>query len=132
MLETFHRFRGEAFGLILEDLARLPRRTPVVVVGFGLLPHLMEPLLTEPRHAVWPLPTPEFRQVAFGSRALPEGTFTRKSDPERADRDIALRDTMYTRRLHEETARLRLPAITVDGTMTEGELAERVSEVFRL
>ncbi|MFJ7181704.1 hypothetical protein ACIQXA_36315 [Streptomyces massasporeus] len=31
MLETFHWFRGEAFDLIVEDLARVPAGTPVVV-----------------------------------------------------------------------------------------------------
>lgn len=133
MLETFHWFRGEAFGLIVEDLARIPPKTPVVVEGFRLLPHLVRPLLTEPGRAVWLLPTPEFRQVAFRSRATPEGRFTQRTgDPGRADHNIAVRDALFTMRLHEETARLGLPAITVDGTMTEDELTERVSEVFRL
>ncbi|MEU4467677.1 hypothetical protein AB0G20_29060 [Streptomyces sp. NPDC024017] len=133
MLETFHWFRGEAFGLIVEDLARIPPKTPVVVEGFRLLPHLVMPLLTEPGRAVWLLPTPEFRQVAFRSRATPEGRFTQRTgDPGRADHNIAVRDALFTMRLHEETARLGLPAITVDGTMTEDELTERVSEVFRL
>ncbi len=133
MLETFHWFRGEAFGLIVEDLARMPRKTPVVVEGFRLLPHLVKPLLTEPGHAVWLLPTPEFRQVAFSSRATPGGSFTRRTaDPRRADHNIAVRDALFTDRLHEETTRLGLPAVTVDGTMTEDELTERIGEVFRL
>ncbi|MFD5162871.1 hypothetical protein ACFWMJ_33270 [Streptomyces hawaiiensis] len=133
MLETFHWFRGEAFGLIVEDLARMPRETPVVVEGFRLLPHLVKPLLTEPGHAVWLLPTPEFRRMAFRHRATPEGSFTRRTgDPRRADHNIAVRDALFTDRLHEETARLGLPAVTVDGTMTQDELTERISEVFRL
>lgn len=114
-------------------IARIPPRTPVVVEGFRLLPHLVKPLLTEPGHAVWLLPTPEFRQDAFRSRATPQGRFTQRTgDPGRADHNIAVRDALFTRRLHAETARLGLPALTVDGTMTEDELAERVSDVFRL
>ncbi len=133
MLETFHWFRGEAFGLIVEDLLRMPRETAVVVEGFRLLPHLVQPLLTAPGRAVWLLPTPDFRDAAFRSRATPGGGFTaRTSDPERADRNIAVRDDLFTRHLREETARLRLPAITVDLTMSEDELAERVGEVFGL
>jgi 2-phosphoglycerate kinase len=133
MLETFHWFRGEAFGLILQDLALLPRRTPVVVEGFRLLPHLVKPLLTGPGQAVWLLPTPEFRQAALRSRATPEGRFTRKTrDPERAEHNLAVRDALFTERLREETGRLGLPVVTVDGTMTEDELVERVAEVFRL
>jgi hypothetical protein len=111
----------------------MPRKTPVVVEGFRLLPHLVKPLLTEPGHAVWLLPTPEFRQVAFSSRATPGGSFTqRTADPRRADHNIAVRDALFTDRLHEETTRLGLPAVTVDGTMTEDELTERIGEVFRL
>jgi hypothetical protein len=133
MLETFHWFRGEGFQLIVEDLLRMPRDTCVVVEGFRLLPHLVQPLLTEPGHAVWLLPTPEFRQAALTSRATPGGGFPgRTSEPERANRNIAARDHLFTERLREETARLRLPAVTVDLTMSEEELAERVSGVFRL
>ncbi|MFJ5731862.1 hypothetical protein [Streptomyces paradoxus] len=133
MLETFHWFRGEAFGLIVEDLARMPTEPPVVVEGFRLLPHLVQPMLNGPGHAVWLLPTPEFRQVAFRSRAAPEGSFTeRTGDPRRAERNVAVRDALFTERLREETARLGLPAVTVDGTLTEHELTERVGEIFRL
>ncbi|MFF7489251.1 hypothetical protein ACFZBC_27680 [Streptomyces luteogriseus] len=133
MLETFHWFRGEAFGLIVEDLARMPAGTPVVVEGFRLLPHLVAPLLPGPGHAVWLLPTPEFRRSAFTSRTTPEGGFTRRTgDPARADHNIAVRDALFTERLREETARLGLPALTVDGTMTADELTGRVGEVFRL
>jgi len=38
MLETFHWFRGEGFGLIVEDLLGLPARTGVIAEGFRLLP----------------------------------------------------------------------------------------------
>ncbi|MGA5363434.1 hypothetical protein [Streptomyces purpurascens] len=133
MLETFHWFRGEAFELIVEDLLRTPKETGVVVEGFRLLPHLVKPLLTAPGQAVWLLPTPDFRDAAFRSRATPGGGFTAgTSDPERADRNLAVRDDLFTRHLREETARLRLPTVTVDLTMSEDELAERVSEVFGL
>ncbi|MEU6683121.1 hypothetical protein [Streptomyces sp. NPDC046832] len=133
MLETFHWFRGEGFGLIVEDLARLPRDTPVVVEGFRLLPHLVRPLLTEPGHAVWLLPTPAFRRAVFARRATAGAGFTqRTADPERADRNLAARDALFTERLREETTRLGLPALTVDGTMTEDELTERVGAVFGL
>lgn len=68
MLKTFHWFRGEGFRLIVEDLLRLPAHTGVIAEGFRLLPLLVRPLLSEPGHAVWLLPTPEFRRAAFDSR----------------------------------------------------------------
>ena len=54
MLETFHWFRGEGFGLIVEDLLRRPAEPGVIAEGFRLLPRLVQPLLAEPGHAVWP------------------------------------------------------------------------------
>jgi hypothetical protein len=133
MLETFHWFRGEGFGLIVEDLLRLPQEPCVVVEGFRLLPRLVRPLLTTPEQAVWLLPTPEFRQAAIRSRAVPgEGFVWETSDPARAGRNLAERDRMFTGRLQEETERLRLRAIRVDTTMTEDDLAEQVAAAFGL
>ncbi|MGV9245379.1 hypothetical protein [Streptomyces sp. NPDC003710] len=131
MLETFHWFRGEGFGLIVEDLLRLPPEPCVIVEGFRLLPHLVKPLLAVSSQAVWLLPTPEFRQTAIQSRATPgEGFIWKTSDPERAGRNIAERDHAFVKRLYEETKRLGLHAIEADTTMTEDDLAKRVTEAF--
>ncbi|MFE4424155.1 shikimate kinase [Streptomyces sp. NPDC056817] len=135
MLETFHWFQGEGFGLIIEDLLRLPQEPCVIVEGFRLLPRLVKPLLAAPEHAVWLLPTPDFRQAAIQSRSVPGQGFvwkTKTSDPAKAGRNIAVRDHMFTRRLEEETGRLQLHTIHVDTTMTEDDLTEQVTTVFGL
>lgn len=127
MLETFHWFRGEGFGLIVEDLLELPRSPCVVAEGFRLLPCLVAPLLAAPERAVWLLPTPEFRSVAFRSRAVPgEGFVGRTGDPSRAARNLAERDRMFTDRLRGEVRRLGLRALEVDGSLTEEELVGAV------
>jgi len=132
MLDTFHWFRGEGFGLIVEDLLRLPRE-PVIVEGFRLLPRLVQPLLSVPARAVWLLPSPDFRQAVFESRGgSASGFLARTGDPERAMRNLLERDRMFTDALREETARLEVPAIEVDATMTEDDLVRRVTDVFGL
>jgi 2-phosphoglycerate kinase len=133
MLETFHWFQGEGFNMIIEDLLRLPGEPGVIVEGFRLLPSLVKPLLAGPAHAVWLLPTPDFRQAVVESRrGSPSGFLARTTDPGSALRNLLERDRMFTDILREETARLELPAIEVDATMTEDDLAERVTEVFGL
>lgn len=133
MLETFHWFRGEAFDLIVEDLLQLPPHPRVVVEGFRLLPHLVRPLLAEVAQAVWLLPTPEFRAAAIRTRDGAGVGFLRKtSDPERAGRNLAARDGMFTQRLTEETARLGLPTIEVDAPLSEDDLAGQVARRFGL
>ena len=133
MLDTFHWFRGEGFSMIIEDLLRLPKEPGVIAEGFRLLPQLVEPLLAVRRHAVWLLPTPEFRQDVFESRGGPNwGFLVRTSDPERALRNVLERDAMFTNRLDDEAKRLELNTIEVDTTMTVDDLARRVAEAFGL
>lgn len=88
MLETFHRFQGEGFNMIIEDLLRLPREPGVIAEGFRLLPCLVELLLPMPARAVWLLPTPAFRRAVVESRGGSASGFLAKiTDPERALRN---------------------------------------------
>ncbi|MGH3191016.1 MAG: hypothetical protein ACRDPY_50930 [Streptosporangiaceae bacterium] len=132
MLETFHWFRGEGFGLIVEDLLRLPAEPGVIAEGFRLLPRLVRPLLTTPDHAVWLLPTPEFRRAAFASRGSLWEIARKTGDPEKALRSLLERDLMFTDRLRQEVQHLGLPAIEISTVMTEDDLAGQVTEVFGL
>nr|WP_211228495.1 hypothetical protein [Glycomyces tenuis] len=133
MFETFHWFRGEGFDLIVEDLLRLPASPGVIVEGFRLLPPLVRPLLASLDQAVWLLPTPEFRHAAIHGRTdAGPGFVHRTSDSERAGRNIAERDRLFTGRVREETRRLGLHVIEVDTTMTEDDTARRVSALFGL
>jgi 2-phosphoglycerate kinase len=129
MLETFHWFRGEGFNYIIDDLFRLPHE-PVVVEGFRLLPHLVKDLAVTD-HAVWLLPTPDFRKAVVESRGGSAWAFlARTSDPDKALRNLLERDRMFTDRIRAETARLNLPAIEVDTTTTTDDLVRQVTDLF--
>jgi hypothetical protein len=132
MLETFHWFRGEGFGLIVDDLLRLPRDQGVIAEGFRLLPRLVKPLLAVPGHAVWLLPAPGFREAAFARRGSPGAIAGQTSDPERALRNLLERDRMFTERLRLEARRLDLRVIEVGGPVTEEDLAGRVAGALGL
>lgn len=130
MLDTFHWYRGEGFELIVEDLLRLPMEPGVVAEGFRLLPHLVEPLLGDPPHGVWLLPTPRFRWAALNSRGTAWDIPGSTSDPERAQRNLLERDRMFTDHLSAETKRLGMPFIEIDTAMSEDELYERTSKTI--
>lgn len=133
MLETFHWFRGEGFNMITEDILNLPQESGVVVEGFRLLPHLVKPLLADRNHAVWLMPTPEFRQTVLERRGGTKSGFIAKTgDPERALRNLLERDAMFTERLKDEVQRLELNAIEVNPSMSEDDLAARVVRGFGL
>ena len=133
MFETFPWFRGEAFKLIIDDLLSLPTSTCVIVEGFRLLPHLVQPLLSVPGRAVWLLPTPEFRKAAIDRRGGSAGGFFAKtSDPEKALQNLMERDRMFTDHLRNQTEHFELPGIEVDTTMTEQDSINRVTQIFGL
>ena len=133
MLETFHWFRGEGFNMIIEDILNLPKEFGVIVDGFRLLPHLVKPLLADRSHAVWLIPTPEFRRAVLESRGGSKSGFIAKTgDPERALRNLLARDEMFTERLNDEAQRLGLNTIEVNSSMTEDDLTARVVRAYGL
>ncbi|GAA2144252.1 hypothetical protein GALLR39Z86_14410 [Glycomyces algeriensis] len=135
MFETFHWFRGEGFHLIVEDLLAMPREQGIVVEGFRLLPSLVAPLLADRSRAVWLLPSPEFRAYAVVKRAKATnrpGFLDQTSDPERAARNLAVRERHFVERLSKETRELGLRALTVDAAVDEDASIRCVSEHFGL
>jgi 2-phosphoglycerate kinase len=130
MLSTFHGFQGEQFDLLVGDLLRLPRTPPVLVEGFTLLPRLVAPLLSRPGQAVWLIPTPEFRRLAFDSRGSTWDIPQKTSDPDQALANLLERDRLFTDELLREATALDLPIIRVDLGLRVDELAARVAEIL--
>ncbi|HEV3157292.1 MAG TPA: hypothetical protein VGZ00_08095 [Candidatus Baltobacteraceae bacterium] len=132
MLETFHWFRGEGFGLIVDDLLKLPPNEGILVEGFRLLPSLVEPLLHDLKHAVWLIPTPEFRHAAFESRGTLWSIAEKTSRPERALENLLERDRLFSDQLEEMAHVVGVPVIRVDRSMTERTIEELVAVKYGL
>lgn len=135
MLDTFPWFRGEGFGLVVEDLLALPTDRPVVAEGFRLLPSRVDPLLATRAHAVWLIPTAEFRVAAFEQRrprGMPWSFVDKTSDPIKALRNLLERDGMFTERLADDARELNLTMIEVTTDMTEDVVTQLVSATFGL
>lgn len=132
MFETFHWFQGEGFDLILEDLLALPEEPPIVAEGFRLLPRLVAPLLSLRNQAVWLVPTPAFRRVAFDRRGFTWDIPRKTSNPEHALSNLLVRDQLFTDEVLKEATALRLPIIEVDGKLSVEELTRRTAESLGL
>lgn len=130
MLETFHWYRGEAFGLIVEDLLALPP-TPIIVEGFRLLPHLVQPL-AHPGRAAWLLPSPRLRRMALVARGSLWEIAERTSDPDRALANLLERDAMFTDRLRTSVHPLALPAVEIDTDVSLDTVTTRVAAILGL
>jgi len=127
MFQTFHWFAGEGFELIVEDLLALPKAQPILVEGFRLLPRLVAPLLSHAHHAVWLVPTPEFRRAAFDSRGFTWEIPKKASNPEQALSNLLARDQLFTNEVAMEATALQLPVIEVNGTVSVDELTACVA-----
>lgn len=132
VFNTFHEFHGEGFDLVVEDLLALPRKPPILVEGFTLLPRLVGPLLSGPGQAVWLVPTPAFRRVAFDSRGSTWDIPRQTSDAERALANLLARDQLFTDHVRREAIALDLPVIEVDLGLSVDELVNRVAAVLGL
>jgi hypothetical protein len=132
MFETFHGFHGEGFHLMIEDLLALPPHPPILAEGFTLLPRLVAPLLSRPGQAVWLIPTPEFRRIAFEARGSTWDIPGKTTDPERALANLLARDAIFTEELAREVRALQQPSIEVDGSTSVEDLVQRVADTLEL
>jgi len=132
MAASFPWFAGERFAHIVEDLAALPREPITLAEGFRLLPRLVQPLLAEPWHGIWLIPTAGFRRAAFARRPTDQQFWLRTSDPRTALERLLERDAMFAQAVGKEARELGLRVMQVDGTRSAGEVAGQVAKWFRL
>lgn len=130
MYRSFPWFHGEGFELLVQDLQELPKDLPVIVEGFRLLPRLVMPLISDPRCAIWLLPTPEFRAKAFAARAGDEAFWRNTSDPDRALLNLRQRDHLFTQALAGEARRSGAGVLSIDGTAGIEDVAASVARRF--
>lgn len=131
MLDTFHWFHGEGFDMIIEDLLRIPTGVRVIAEGFRLLPQLVKPVLSASDHAVWLLPSPEFRLAAMARRGgSGSGFLAKTSNPEKALHNLLERDRMFTDRLTQQIEDLGLRGIRVHADLTEEDCMNLVAKEF--
>jgi 2-phosphoglycerate kinase len=124
---------ADRFPLVLEDLAAfsLPAGTRLVAEGFGLTPGLVSPLLANPRHAVWLMPTDELKARSIRRRG--KGAFGgRVSDPIRATDNLRQRDRLLAERLTAEAAARGMTVVEVDGAQSVEALAAALAGRFGL
>jgi 2-phosphoglycerate kinase len=132
MYATFPWFHGEGFDLLIEDLRQMPTDRSVLVEGFRLLPHLVQPHVSNPSHAVWLVPTAGFRQAAFKRRPQPDAFWMRTADPDRALTNLLERDRIFSDKIASDAARNGLEALYVDGTRTVDSMANELASRFGL
>lgn len=114
---------GETLAHLVEDILALPYEGPLIVDYFGMLPDHLMPFLTSPAHAVFLLPTPEFRARVMHERHAATGC------PDILAKRL-VRDGMWDRKLRRQAARRGMKILTTDGTLPAADMAEQVAAHF--
>jgi hypothetical protein len=123
---------GEGFDLLIDDIQQLPTDRIVLVEGSRLLPHLVRPYVSNPTHAVWLLPTADFRHAAFRRRQGADAFWMRTTDPDRAFTNVLERDRIFAEEISAAVARNSLEALPVDGSRSVDSMAEELASRFGL
>jgi hypothetical protein len=126
---------SEHFSLVLEDLvaAHDADEALVLVEGNQLLPPLVYPLLADPAHALWMVPTEAFQREVYPRR----GDWVQQilgtcEDPELSLRNWMDRDVAFAHWVLDQARGLGLRTRVVDGDRTIEQNAEFVADALGL
>jgi hypothetical protein len=122
----------EEFPLFLDELLCLPGSKPILVEGAALLPECVKPLLLNSQHALWVVPTREFQLYHYSHRMWAKDVVKDCSDPEQAFKNWMERDIGFASFVTQETAKLALDVLVVDGKRTLAENVEISRQHFLL
>ena len=116
--------------MAFEEIAGLAEATPVIAEGPGFFPDALAPILSDPRKAVWLIPTEAFKRHSAAARGKP-GSRHETSNPELAAANIIARDLIMAQRIRERCTARGYACLVVTGDEGPEAAAERVEERFK-
>ncbi|HEX7103139.1 MAG TPA: hypothetical protein VF201_10895 [Nitrolancea sp.] len=126
--ETMHSWT-ERFGMALDDLLEAPSDGPIIAEGPGIFPECLAPLLSDPRRALWLVPTPTFKRASAIRRDKP-GNRWETSDPARAQQNLIERDLLMGEHVQRSAEALGLTVYLIDGSIDLDGMIDRVEAYF--
>lgn len=118
----------ERFEMVVEDLLAMSTRG-IVADGFGLLPELITPVLSESRRAIFLIPTPDFRAQALAQRGW-GNLLDETSDPAWARQNKLRRDQSLAEYVRRTAADRGPTVLEIDGRRSLTEVAALVEHHF--
>lgn len=113
----------------IEDIMALPKTPLMIAEGPGFFPEVVEPLLSNPRQAIWFVPAPAFKRKIAIQRGKPSVRLQTR-DPERATENMIGRDLLVAEHVRREAMKRGLRLVEIDGTLTIDETIKLVEVHF--
>lgn len=130
--ELFHRWLQtsiDRFPLVIDDLLATPGDNAIIAEGFGLLPQQLAPLLAQPFHAIWLVPTEAFKQASMINRGKPSFS-AQVSNAEKAKQNILQRDRLIANYIRNEAKNCNLTLFEVGDSSSINEVIDTVERIF--
>lgn len=121
MLQSFR----DRFPLVIQDLAAFPSDCGILAEGFGFLPELLAPHLSNLTQALWLVPTESFKLASMQQRNKPSFG-AQVSDPVRAKQNLFGRDMLLAQFIREQVLKFGYILYEVDGSRSADEMADLV------
>lgn len=117
------------FPLVVEDLLALPYDKMIIAEGFGLLPELVQPLLSNHNQAVWLVPSETFKLDSMARRGKPSfGKLV--SNLERAKTNLFTRDKMLADYYRKQVPAFGYTLFEIDGSRSVEEMTDIIDSHF--
>ena len=100
--------------------------------GCALLPDLVAALLSKSFHGIWMVPSSDFQTFHYSQRTWAREILAGCADPDAAFANWMERDSQFGHWVVERALLLGLSFLTVNGSQTIPETADRIAEHFNL
>jgi 2-phosphoglycerate kinase len=118
LISFLHRFQ-----LVIESLLEMPKEKPIIVEGFGLLPDLVHPMLSNRHQAIWFVPTEKFKRESMTRRGKPSFASS-LTNPEQAKMNLFTRDMMLANYYRKQVLSYGYTLCEIDGSQSSDEMTD--------
>ena len=122
---------AERYDMILEDVENLPSGKPTIVELAWMFPKTLESFVQR-RRVVWLMATETFRRDRYKDRDFARTWFAQSSDPEKLFENLMSAISIMTAQLAKTLIGKEHFTFTIDGAMTQDEVAEAVASTLGL
>ena len=121
----------DRFPLVIEELLTLPKEPLVLAEGFGLIPELLEPIVSSPHQLIFFICTEDFKWASMKRRNKPTWK-DETSDPELATQKFFKRDMLLAARVKKAALERGYTVQEVDGSKTPEQMVDILEKQFHV